>query len=407
MYKVLFLLFALCIAASVKQFDNSPITIFPGVDDFHYTQISSRVGSLDLSSNTFSEAASNDGNITQSITVSMNGGDTWRTSSGSLVLNTDYSLSGTVPTGLTFSVVFTSSSVVTLSFTGAATSHFNANDTSLTIDFKAASTTNVEQPTGHSQILAIDFMDPAFVAASTKSVQFTGLDADSQRLDCGTGFQDLLAADATIAMWVYNQDIAGNFGGESQSARMYWLERTAAGTVGIVGIIDGIFNRLNFRVADTAGGNIINVNSVNMDNTGNAWALLIFEWDVDTNKWNAFSNNVTTVGEQTQAAGTYSPYTGNLYLMGDRNTNRGNFGRLFMAGVWKGSNPNKTTLLNGGAPYNWATTNASTLKGYWQMVPGNADLDGTNTVYDLSNSGNTCNALGTLSNAGSFVVSAP
>jgi trimeric autotransporter adhesin len=108
---------------------------------------------------TFVEDAANDGSITATSVITLTGetftgadGDDW----SALVTN--------VPAGLTASLVRTSGTTATLSFTGAATDHANADDIqNLTIAFKdshftGGSAANVINATKSD--LAIDFNDP-------------------------------------------------------------------------------------------------------------------------------------------------------------------------------------------------------------------------------------------------------
>jgi hypothetical protein len=84
---------------------------------------------LNYNTATFVEAAANDGSITQTITGTLTG-DFFTGSvanSSAFTSATHYSATN-VPTGLTMVITKTSSTVATVSFTGTATAHANAND---------------------------------------------------------------------------------------------------------------------------------------------------------------------------------------------------------------------------------------------------------------------------------------
>ncbi len=126
------------------------------------TKVDIRTLSLELlySATTFTEASANDGSITDSLTITL-GGDTFTGSD-----NADWSsLVSNVPAGLTAHLIRTDATTATLSFTGNATAHANANDVNnLTVAFadsyftggSAAAVTNATKSD-----LVIDFADPA------------------------------------------------------------------------------------------------------------------------------------------------------------------------------------------------------------------------------------------------------
>ena len=85
----------------------------------------------------FTEAATNDGSVADSSIIVTLTGDTFNDSASVLVLDTDFTVSN-VPTGLTANnmMVGGGGSVATLTFTGQATNHLDANDIAdLTITF--------------------------------------------------------------------------------------------------------------------------------------------------------------------------------------------------------------------------------------------------------------------------------
>jgi hypothetical protein len=86
--------------------------------------------SLTYSATTFDEAAANDGSISSTITITLSG-DTFTGSNGAAL-----GAVTNVPAGLTASLVRTSTTTATLSFTGNATTHTNDRDISnLTVTF--------------------------------------------------------------------------------------------------------------------------------------------------------------------------------------------------------------------------------------------------------------------------------
>lgn len=134
------------------------------------------MASLDYSATTFAEAGANDGSITASVTITLTG-DTFTGSNGDAL--------GTVtnvPAGLTAVLVRASDTTATLSFTGSAAAHANANDVSnLTVTFGNAHFTGGDAAavTGATtNNLAINFADPADTTApefSSAAVNGTSL----------------------------------------------------------------------------------------------------------------------------------------------------------------------------------------------------------------------------------------
>ena len=122
---------------------------------------------LTYAAGTFTEAAANDGTITTTKTVTL-AGDTF-VATNPFVLNTHYTVAN-VPAGMTLSVARDSGTQLTLSLTGTATNHNNANDaTDLTISFQDAAFTNalaagVTNSTKSN--MAIDFNNPTLTYAA-------------------------------------------------------------------------------------------------------------------------------------------------------------------------------------------------------------------------------------------------
>jgi hypothetical protein len=116
------------------------------------------VKSLAYEHTTFNEAAANDGSITMTSTITLSN-DTFSGANGVALGRVSQ-----VPAGLTAHLVKASATAATLSFTGNATAHVNANDISnLTVsfgnsDFTGGSAAAVSNATKAD--LAIDFADP-------------------------------------------------------------------------------------------------------------------------------------------------------------------------------------------------------------------------------------------------------
>jgi hypothetical protein len=116
----------------------------------------------------FPEALTNDGSITTTQTITLTG-DTFVIPLGNLTSGVHYTTAN-VPAGLTANIAVTSANTATLSFTGNATSHANANDVSnVTVTFLTPAFSNVTATsvTNYSNAaLSVDFNDqPSIVYA--------------------------------------------------------------------------------------------------------------------------------------------------------------------------------------------------------------------------------------------------
>ena len=132
----------------------------------------------------FTEAATNDGSVTGSVTATLSG-DTFAAGTGTGGTTAAGVTASNVPNGLTAVLTRTSDTVVTLTLTGTANSHADANDVSnLTITFADAAFTNETAATvsGSSKNdIAIDFTDASgivyagsFTEAATNDGSVTG-----------------------------------------------------------------------------------------------------------------------------------------------------------------------------------------------------------------------------------------
>jgi hypothetical protein len=115
-----------------------------------------------FSATAVAEAGANDGTITEKVTATVSN-DTFSASSGALVLDTDYALSGTaVPTGLTLVVTATSATTAEISFTGTAAAHAAADSVAgiVVTLLKHAYTSGVSPIAGPRSVsLDINFVD--------------------------------------------------------------------------------------------------------------------------------------------------------------------------------------------------------------------------------------------------------
>jgi hypothetical protein len=132
----------------------------------NYTVVTAKT--LAYSTASFAEAAANDGSITATSTLTLTN-DTFTGANGASLGSVT-----NVPAGLAASLVKVDATHATLSFTGQATAHANANDVAnLTVtfangDFIGGSAANVAGATTNN--LVIDFADPASSAPSTPTV---------------------------------------------------------------------------------------------------------------------------------------------------------------------------------------------------------------------------------------------
>ena len=92
---------------------------------------------LTYSGHTLTEDATNDGSISNVITVNTNNGGTFARSSGIYIEDTDYTITG-VPAGLTAVLTANSNTQATLSFTGNATEHTPVEDVTAKLKWNAS-----------------------------------------------------------------------------------------------------------------------------------------------------------------------------------------------------------------------------------------------------------------------------
>ncbi|WP_185966000.1 zinc-dependent metalloprotease [Flavobacterium sp. ZT3R18] len=125
-----------------------------------YTGMTDKIA-LSVSPTALSEAAVNDGSITQisSFKLTTNNG-TFTKSTGTLILGTDYTITG-VPAGLTAKLNVVNNVEVQLVFTGKATNHLKNNSTSVAVAFlNPAITGGIATLSSTGATIAIKFNDP-------------------------------------------------------------------------------------------------------------------------------------------------------------------------------------------------------------------------------------------------------
>ncbi len=139
-------------------------------------------GTITYSAGTFTEAAANDGTIGNTLTLTLTG-DTF---TGAVGTDIAAGLVSGVPAGLTASLVIASSTTATLSLTGAATAHANANDVAnLTVALPAASFTKGLAAVGATKAnLVVDFADAP--AGNNVAVTAAGTSAATAAVDTFT-----------------------------------------------------------------------------------------------------------------------------------------------------------------------------------------------------------------------------
>lgn len=152
--------------------------------------------SLTYSASTFTEAGANDGSISTSLTITL-AGDTF----SSNVVSASKILATNVPAGLTANFVRTSATVVTVTLTGNASSHANANDISnLTFTFQDgafANTSTASNVTNYLKSnLVVDFADPAAPPPPPPPPPTPSLNTDlDKNSDTGISSSDRITSD--------------------------------------------------------------------------------------------------------------------------------------------------------------------------------------------------------------------
>nr|WP_199001791.1 zinc-dependent metalloprotease [Flavobacterium sp. ASV13] len=159
-----------------------------------YTGMTDKIA-LSVSPVALSEAAANNGSITQSSSFKLttNNG-TFVKSSGTLTPGTDYTITG-VPAGLAAKLNVISNTEVQLDFTGNATAHSKDQSTSVVVTFlDPAITGGVAGLSGSGAVIKINFRDPYaivhvkdlnYTADATNTWKFFRITADADQQDYG------------------------------------------------------------------------------------------------------------------------------------------------------------------------------------------------------------------------------
>ena len=121
---------------------------------------------VSYSGTTFAEASNNNGTIANSLTATLAG--TTLAKSGTLVLTTDYTISGTVPSGLAVSITSDGSSGLTLNLTSAASPHSSGENNSFVVSFTDAlfNTVAAANITGASETFNVSFANQPVISYS-------------------------------------------------------------------------------------------------------------------------------------------------------------------------------------------------------------------------------------------------
>ncbi|MCB0272830.1 MAG: hypothetical protein KDD46_07435 [Bdellovibrionales bacterium] len=110
---------------------------------------------ISLAASTISEAGANDGSITATVNITLAGG-----AFNPAITAGDVVFSGT-PAGLTPVITYVGANTVSLSFTGMAASHADANDTDIDLTFQASGLTAASEfcDDGNTATLSVNFAD--------------------------------------------------------------------------------------------------------------------------------------------------------------------------------------------------------------------------------------------------------
>jgi methionine-rich copper-binding protein CopC len=209
------------------------------VSDYFVASMNNNEKSLAYSTTTFTEAVANDGSITATSTITLTN-DTFNGAVGDALGNVT-----NVPTGLTASLVKASDTTATLSFTGNATHHANANDIAdLTVtfgnsDFAAGSAAGVTGATTSN--LAIDFDDDIQVSVGNKANAIEGSTAGSFTIN--------LDKPAPVGGLTVNYILAGT------STRN--TDYTITASTNVTNVTNG-----SFTIAEGQTSGVLNINAV-------------------------------------------------------------------------------------------------------------------------------------------------
>lgn len=143
---------------------------------------------VSLSTDAIYEDETNDGSLTSSASfILATNNATFVKSSGELIKNTDYTISG-VPAGLTAVLTAVNNTEVRLAFVGKATAHLLANNTSVEVTFKdAAITGGLATLESASSTIKLEFEDPYGIFYANFTNEGTSASLTWNYFDIATG----------------------------------------------------------------------------------------------------------------------------------------------------------------------------------------------------------------------------
>lgn len=156
--------------------NNASASSVQGLNGVNLSIAFRNLGTAVYSGTVFPEAAANTGTVTTARTITLTD-EQWTSAVGvnsTFVAGSHYIALG-VPAGLQLRLTKTSATVATLSFTGTALAHQNANDSTITLTFlpqALASLTPTEQIAGLNRTITVDFQDnPSAFYSGTSFVE--------------------------------------------------------------------------------------------------------------------------------------------------------------------------------------------------------------------------------------------
>ncbi|MDO9140336.1 MAG: DUF4347 domain-containing protein, partial [Methylobacter sp.] len=218
---------------------------------------------ITYSATTFAEADANDGSLTDSITLTLDG-DTFTGTNGQPLTGANVT---NVPAGLTAVVTKTSDTVATVTLTGKATAHASTNDvTNLTImlgngAFTGGNATKVTNATKSD--LVIDFADPAPSATFTFDTNTSvGAHPDTVVTDTQAGVTltvspSYWASNAELGAWITGDIITDgattySFSQAVNISNIDWINGTANAAVTFVDLTPGSTKTQTFTLTADA-----------------------------------------------------------------------------------------------------------------------------------------------------------
>jgi len=207
---------------------------------------------LTYNANSMSEAVANDGSFTSSITITLNN-DTFTGANGdNFILSSLATVSG-LPAGLTAVVTRAGPTTATLTLTGNATAHANAQDTSLLISFAngAFAGNNASVVTGNGDYaIALNFADPVV----TPALSYSGSTLSEAGANDGS-------ISTTLTITLANDTFAGADGVISGTAKVT-VSNVPAGLTAVVTKTSSTTATLTLTGTATAHANAQDINNL-------------------------------------------------------------------------------------------------------------------------------------------------